>query len=196
MDCARRSANHLVNGQCTIDGRQLFWKEYTYSVYLFFLHVKELDLGERKECIIEGFRCGYVSTPGHLGISASLYGGSNTISRPFAMARFQETPVYSSESHLERNGAHEVEVLLSSVLHGWSITGSPSGTEAPVQVEPKWQVDHASWEATRHKMTVYHQWCTQQHCAVLSACGMLQSGLAAPPSHICTASFLRSQREE
>lgn len=45
-------------------------------------------------------------------------------------------------------------------------------------------------------MSVCHQWWTQLHCAVLSVCGMLQSGLAVPPLHICTASFLRSQREE
>lgn len=66
MDCARRSADYLMNAQCTFDGGQLFWKVCAYSVYLVFLHIEELDFGERKECVIEGFRCGYVSTPGYL----------------------------------------------------------------------------------------------------------------------------------
>ena len=34
---------------------------------------------------------------------------------------FLETPVYSGKSHLERNGAQDIEVLLSSILHGWPI---------------------------------------------------------------------------
>ena len=33
------------------------------------------------------------------------------------MTSFQETLVYSGKSHLERNGAQEIEVLLSSILH-------------------------------------------------------------------------------
>ena len=66
MDCARRSADHLMNTQSTFDGVQLFWKECTHSVYLFFLNIEELDFGERKECVKEGFCCGYVSTPGYL----------------------------------------------------------------------------------------------------------------------------------
>ena len=66
VDRARRSADNLMNAQCTFDGGQLFWKECAYSVYLVFLHVEELDFCERIECVIEGFCCGYVSTPGYL----------------------------------------------------------------------------------------------------------------------------------
>ena len=33
------------------------------------------------------------------------------------MTSFQETLVYSGKFHLERNGAQEIEVLLSSILH-------------------------------------------------------------------------------
>ena len=51
----------------------------------------------------------------------SLHGGSNAIGKPFPVTSFQETPVYSGKSHLERNGAQEIEVILSSILHGWPI---------------------------------------------------------------------------
>lgn len=66
MDCARHGTDHLMNTQSTFDGGQLFWKECTHSVYLFFLNIEELDFGERKECVKECFCCGYVSTPGYL----------------------------------------------------------------------------------------------------------------------------------
>lgn len=31
MDCAKCSADHLMNAQCTFDAGQLFWKECTYN---------------------------------------------------------------------------------------------------------------------------------------------------------------------
>lgn len=48
MDCARRSADHLMDPHCTFDGG-LLEGGLLEGVHLFFAHIEELDFGWRKD---------------------------------------------------------------------------------------------------------------------------------------------------
>lgn len=90
--------------------------------WLFWLLFVLGKLGPRSKRlrtpVIDGFYCGCVSTSGYLWISSSVHGGSDAVGTSFSVTSFQQSPVYSGKSHLERNGAQEIEVILSSILHG------------------------------------------------------------------------------
>lgn len=59
MDCARCSADHLMDPYCTFDGG-LLEGGLLEGVHLFFVHIEELDFGWRKD--MEGYHCGCVPT--------------------------------------------------------------------------------------------------------------------------------------